>query len=104
MSDQRLKAGQVWIKGDESFVVLWSDGTSGIRAVEQTLVGELWPTVKLVLDFIQVDDLIREGWSLGGKHHEHHDGAVCVCGNPSGVILESKPPKCADCRREVSDE
>jgi hypothetical protein len=35
---------------------------------------------------------------------EHHDGAVCACGNPSGVILESKPPKCADCRREVSDE
>lgn len=100
---ERLKAGQVWVKGDESFLVLWSDGSSeGIRAHEQKIGGH--GIVKPILDFIQVDDLIREGWSLDAEGHAAAWAAVCTCGNPSGVILESKPPKCADCRREVSDE
>ena len=26
---------------------------------------------------------------------------MCICGNPSGIVLERKPPKCGDCRLEI---
>jgi len=84
---EKLKAGQVWVRGDESFLVLWANGESGIRAVEQKFAAPpmVWSrrstpsasdVVKPVLDFIKLDDLddlIRDGWSLDAEGREVSD-------------------------------
>ena len=86
---EKLKAGQVWTKGDESFIVLWADGYNGIRAVREPHEQEghqEWldrqprfttPPVdgaaRTVLNDVRLSDLIREGWSIDAERREVSD-------------------------------
>ena len=67
MSEKKLKAGQVWVRGDKSRLVLWADGTIGVFAVEYRLSDGPHPVVKPMLGFIKLDELIRDGWSLDAE-------------------------------------
>tara|TARA_R110000824_G_scaffold54028_6_gene149114 strand:+ start:6487 stop:6753 length:267 start_codon:yes stop_codon:yes gene_type:complete len=84
-----LKAGQVWVRGAESFVLLWADGYNGIRAVEERSEQEShqqWldrqprfaaspvaSTARAALEGIGLSDLIRDGWALDAEGREVSD-------------------------------
>ena len=66
--EPRLIAGQVWVRGKESFQVLSTeDGNSGIRTRElkfeiSTLGCPAFASSKPALEFVEVESLLQEGW------------------------------------------
>lgn len=83
-SEAKLKAGQIWVKGAESFVVLWADGSNGIRAVREPHEQEShqqWldrqprfttPPVASAAD-VRLSDLIANGWAPDAEGREVSD-------------------------------
>jgi CYTH domain-containing protein len=64
----KLVAGQVWIKGGESFQVLSATDSGGIRAYEERRASS-GPGIIVgpKLAFVNLEELLEDGWSLKGS-------------------------------------